>query len=243
MGGFGKYHIAFRLTYRRRRLVRIPAGLSPACRAGRHLPVAGMAALPGHPSQIATIDAESAVALDSLMDETPESHPSPRLPWDFHPALSEDRLRLCARLLANARRDALALAAYEMGDDSWSVGCRAYAFGRHRLLRVAESGSHNWLRVLDDSHHFVFLIEDVPVRFYRGPADDPTARTLRRQEVEARQLGLALGDDVADGLVFRLAVETTATAGWSASCFSRYAETPGTPSAFGRSRSSSRRLR
>jgi len=147
------------------------------------------------------------------MDETPESHPSPRLPWDFHPALSEDRLRLCARLLANARRDALALAAYEMGDDSWSVGCRAYAFGRHRLLRVAESGSHNWLRVLDDSHHFVFLIEDVPVRFYRGPADDPTARTLRRQEVEARQLGLALGDDVADGLVFRLAVETTATGG------------------------------
>jgi hypothetical protein len=138
------------------------------------------------------------------MDETPESHPSPRLPWDFHPALTEDRLRLCARLLANARRDAVALAAYEMGDDSWSVGCRAYAFGRHRLLRVAESGSHNWFRVLDDSHHFVFLIEDVPVRFYRGAADDPTARTLRRQEVEARQLGLALGDDVADGLVFRL---------------------------------------
>ena len=99
------------------------------------------------------------------MDQTPESHPSPRLSWDVHPAPTEDRLRLCPRLLANARRDALALAAYEMGDDSWSVGCRAYAFGRYRLLRVAESGSHNWLRVLDDSHHFVFLIEDVPVRY------------------------------------------------------------------------------
>jgi hypothetical protein len=84
-----------------------------------------------------------------------------------------------------------------------AAAIRAYAFGRHRLLRVAESGSHNWLRVLDDSHHFVFLIEDVPVRFYRGPADDPTARTLRRQEVEACQLALALGDDVADGLVGR----------------------------------------
>ena len=43
-------------------------------------------------------------------------------------------------------------------------------------------------------------------------ADEPTARTLRRQEIEARQLGLALGDD-ADGLVFRLAVETTPTGG------------------------------
>lgn len=136
--------------------------------------------------------------------------PSPRLPWDYHPALRPERLRLCARLLANARRDALALAREELGDDTWSVGCRAYAFGRARLRRVAEAGAHRWLRVLDSSHHFVFLIEDVPVRFYRGPADEPTARTLRRQEGEAQQLGLALGEAAADGLVFRLAVEAEA---------------------------------
>src|SRR3954463_5815402 len=96
------------------------------------------------------------------MDETPESHSSPPLPWDFHPALTEDRLCLCARLLANARRDALALAAYEMGDDSWSVGCRAYAFGRHRLMRVAESGSHGRRRGLGDSHPFAFLGHAMP---------------------------------------------------------------------------------
>ncbi len=142
-----------------------------------------------------------------------ESPPTARLPWDFHPALTAERLRLCARLLANARRDALALAAYEMGDDSWSVGCRAYAFGRHRLKRVAGSREHAWLRVMDDSHHFVFLIDQVPVRFYRGLADDPTVRTLRRQEAEAQQLGLALGTDLAEGLVFRLAVETNANGG------------------------------
>ncbi len=161
---------------------------------------AGWLAWPGRPN------------LDSAMAENDcESRRTARLPWDFHPALTEERLRLCARLLANARRDALALAAYEMGDDSWSVGCRAYAFGRQRLTRVAGSGEHPWLRVMDDSHHFVFLIEQVPVRFYRGPADEPTARTLRRQEAEAQQLGLALGIDVAEGLVFRLAVETNAS--------------------------------
>src|SRR3954451_7185763 len=48
-----------------------------------------------------------------------------RLPWDFHPALTEERLRICARLLANARRDALAMASYELGDEPWSVGRRA----------------------------------------------------------------------------------------------------------------------
>lgn len=132
--------------------------------------------------------------------------PAP-LPWDLHPALTEDRLRICARLLANARRDALAMASYEMGDDAWSVGCRAYAFGRHRLARAATSGQHNWLGVLDESNAFVFLIEDVPVRFYRGLADEPTGRALRRHAQEAEQLSLALGE-AAEGLVFRLAVET-----------------------------------
>jgi len=134
-----------------------------------------------------------------------------RFPWEFHPALTEERLRICGRLLANARRDAVAMAAYEMGDDSWSVGCRAYAFGKQRLKRAASSRIHSWLSVMDDSHHFVFLIEQVPIRFYRGFAEEPTVRTLRRQEAEAQQLGLALGIDEADGLVFRFAIETGVT--------------------------------
>jgi len=113
-------------------------------------------------------------------------------------------------MLANARRDALAMASYELGDDPWSIVCRA--FGRHRLKRAAASGDYPWLAVLDDSAHFVFLIgsngHGVPVRFYRGPADDPTERTLHRQEGEAQQLSLALGTEAAEGLVFRFAVET-----------------------------------
>ena len=140
------------------------------------------------------------------------SPPPARLPWDFHPALTEERLRICARLLANARRDALAMASYALGDDPWSVGCRAFAFGRHRLQRAASSGDYPWLAVLDDSAHFVFVIggngNGVPVRFYRGAAEEPTGRTLKRQEVEVQQLSLALGETAAEGLAFRLAVET-----------------------------------
>ncbi len=152
-----------------------------------------------------------AVHIDSGMADSARNISSSRRPWEFHPALTEERLRFCARLLANARRDAVAMAAYEMGDDSWSVGCRAYAFGKQRLKRTASARVHAWLRVMDDSHHFVILIEQVPVRFYRGFAEEPTVRTLRRQESEAQQLGLALGIDEADGLVFRLAIETRVT--------------------------------
>lgn len=47
------------------------------------------------------------------------------------------------------------------------------------------------------------------MRFFRGDAEEPSKRTLRRQESEAQQLALALGDaDRAEGLMFRLAVET-----------------------------------
>jgi hypothetical protein len=143
----------------------------------------------------------------------PVTDSSRRLPWDIHPALSEDRLRICARLLAHARRDAIRMASYEMGDTTWSVGCRAYAFGQQRLRRVAEKKTHNWLSVLDQSNHFVFLIQNVPVRFFRGSADEPTARTLRRQQNEAQQLSLALGEERAEGLVFRLALEAEAAEG------------------------------
>ena len=100
-----------------------------------------------------------------------------------------------------------------MGDTTWSVGCRAYAFGQQRMRRVAEKRTYNWLSVLDQSNHFVFLIQDVPVRFFRGSADEPTARTLRRQHNEAQQLDLALGEDLANGLVFRLALEAEAAEG------------------------------
>ena len=48
----------------------------------------------------------------------------------------------------------------------------------------------------------------MPVRFYRGAADEPTERTLRRQEMEVQQLSLALGEAAAEDLAFRLAVET-----------------------------------
>ena len=138
------------------------------------------------------------------------SAPAALLPWDIHPALAEDRLRVCALLLARARRDAVTMASTELGDDAWSIGCRAYAFGRHRLVRLVEQRRHNWLTLLDDSHHFVFMIGGVPVRFFRGSADEPAGRTLRRQVLEAQQMSLALGEEQADGLVFRLAIEARA---------------------------------
>ena len=143
------------------------------------------------------------------MTNKADAVPRARLPWELHPALTEERIIACARLLARGRTDALAMADSWAGDDAWSIGCRAYSFSRNRLRRAAEAGRYPWLGVLDETHHFVFLIEGVPVRFFRGDAEEPSKRTLRQQESEAQQLALALGgNDEAEGLMFRLAVET-----------------------------------
>ena len=139
---------------------------------------------------------------------SPASSTGRLAPWDLHPSLTAERLAAAARLLARGRQDAIASADPWAGDDAWSIGCRAYAFSKHQLSRAAQSGRYPWLGILDGTHHFVFLIDGVPVRFFRGDAEDPGKRTLRQQESEAEQLALALGSVGADGLMFRLAVET-----------------------------------
>ncbi|MBI0539677.1 hypothetical protein D9599_29700, partial [Roseomonas sp. KE2513] len=142
-----------------------------------------------------------AVAMTNPADPAPKA----RLPWNLHPALTEERITACTRLLARGPTDALAMADSRAGDDAWSIGCRAYSFSRNRLRWAAEAGRYPWLGVLDETHHFVFLIEGVPVRFFRGDAEEPSKRTLRQQESEAQQLALALGsEDEAEGLMFRL---------------------------------------
>jgi hypothetical protein len=133
----------------------------------------------------------------------------PKKPSDLHPALTEPRLAVAARLLVQGRSDALARAEPDSGDDAWSIGCRAYSFSRHQVRRAALSGRYPWLKVLDATQHFVFLIDGVPIRFYRGPADDPSTRTLIQHEIEAQQISLAFGENGdTGGLLFRLAIET-----------------------------------
>ena len=130
-------------------------------------------------------------------------------PADFHPALTEERLIVAARLLVKGRSEALARAEPDVGDDAWSIGCRAYSFSRYQVRRASESGRYPWLKVLDETQHFVFLIQGVPIRFYRGPADDPSARTLVQHENEAAQISLAFGEaEEGESLMFRLALET-----------------------------------
>ncbi|HEY0121271.1 MAG TPA: hypothetical protein VGC14_05830 [Rhizobium sp.] len=131
------------------------------------------------------------------------------LPWEYHPDLTEERVVTIARLIADARHMAVELFDEAAGDDGWTLGCRASQFGRARILRAAADGEFPWLGVLDRSRRLVFTIGEVPIRIYRGEADDPTERTLRQSYSELQQLSFSFDkEDDGGSLAYRYAIET-----------------------------------
>jgi hypothetical protein len=124
-------------------------------------------------------------------------------PWELHQDLTEDRLRLVAELIRRVRNSTVD--SVEAERVPWGAGCLIYDRTRDEISRL--SGSNDWLTILDSSMCFVFRIGAVPVRFYKGPPDDPSDRTLADHNPELNQLGLAFGERGAD-LKWRYAVDT-----------------------------------
>lgn len=130
-------------------------------------------------------------------------------PWDYHSDLTEDRLKTVAAMLVDGRHAALERYDEEAGDNGWTHGCRAFQFCRHRVLRAIDGGDHAWLTAIDRTLQLIFKIGDVPVRIYKGEAEEPTDRTLRQSFGELRQLELLFPEyDEGRALAYRFAVET-----------------------------------
>jgi hypothetical protein len=132
-----------------------------------------------------------------------------KCPWDYHPDLTEDRIITIARMIVDGRQAAVELFDEEAGDNGWTLGCRAFQFGRARILRAVDDSSYDWLGLIDRTLQLIFTIGEVPIRIYRGEAEEPTDRTMRQSLSELRQLGFSFDErDEGRDLLFRLAVET-----------------------------------
>ena len=132
-----------------------------------------------------------------------------RFPWDYHSDLTAERLTIVAQLIADGRQVAVELFDWEAGDNGWTLGCRAFQFARARILRAADSGKFPWLDVIDRTLQLILKIVEVPVRIYRGDADEPTDRTVRQTLNELKQLSLLFDErDEGRALAYRFAIET-----------------------------------
>lgn len=130
------------------------------------------------------------------------------LPWKLHPDLTAERLTKVAAFIAQGRSDALDRFDQAVGDDPWTLGCRAYAFSKFRIQEAIDSGEYPWLGSIDPGMQFTFRIGKVPFRFYSGPGDEPNKRTLHQSFPELRQFSLMLQDGFGlPDMLFRFAVE------------------------------------
>jgi hypothetical protein len=129
-------------------------------------------------------------------------------PWDYHPHLQREAIIAVAGLIAQGRSDALIRHDETIGDDGWTLGCKAFQYARFQILKAAETEGFAWLSIMDSSKQFIFKIGEVPVRFYRGEADEPSDRTLRQTFSELNQLSFVFGNESGAGLAYRFAIET-----------------------------------
>lgn len=131
------------------------------------------------------------------------------LPWDCHKELTKKRLIYIANIIVEGRNRAYELYDEIEGDTGWTLGCRGFEFVRQRLIKLSENSDIQWFELVDPSMRFIFKIGNVPVRFYKGDAEEPNNRTLKTSHTELYQLNLSFADeDIKSNLIYRFVIET-----------------------------------
>jgi hypothetical protein len=150
-----------------------------------------------------------------------------RPPWLQFPALTEDRLRAIAELIRDVRHQAVLTHEPKFGDDEWVLGVRSYKRICYEIAKASVGQYRAWLSVIENEErirvrkalapavlnpelHFVFGIGGMPLRFYRGLADEQTNKSLKQHypELFAYQHCLEFVAEPIMDRVLRLAVET-----------------------------------
>ena len=136
-----------------------------------------------------------------------------RFPWEIDAPLRPERLQLLAVGALKARHQVIDLRV-EGRDDAWCTGCRAYSWTCSTFAGLAKTEEHKvWLRTTRSGLTFTLYIGDVPVKFYRGKAEDPKANTLRsgvRAMLQQERLAF-LEDEISsetEGWFWLLAIDT-----------------------------------
>lgn len=131
-------------------------------------------------------------------------------PWVKYPPLTRDRLSAIATILRDVRQETVAKHEPDGGDSEWSLGCRIYSRSCFALTQAR--ANYDWLTIPPELEalRFSFAIGNVPLRFYKGNADDPPGKYIGTTfgELNQQQLLLAIDGVSLRNVVLRLAIET-----------------------------------
>ncbi|HHH3032427.1 TPA: hypothetical protein ACPZXY_004150 [Serratia marcescens] len=95
--------------------------------------------------------------------------PNYRLPWEFTPQLSEERLTIVAKELLKVLDQTFELLSTSL-DDNYTRGTCTFGRQKNRVIELCMEGAYSWLKLTNPGMDVTFEIEGVPIRFF---ADDP----------------------------------------------------------------------
>lgn len=114
-----------------------------------------------------------------------------KLPHQFHPDLTEERIKAISGIIQGARANCLDWHDPSSGDSPWSYGCRARAWTRQALRNAAKKPDYSFLSILkDQGQAFVFGICGIPVKFFKDHVEKPSPRVRKHSASELSQLSL-----------------------------------------------------
>lgn len=123
-------------------------------------------------------------------------------PWDLKPALTEERLNTISQAFLDVYYGVLEILSTE-DDCNYGRGALIFGRSRQRLMKMALSGEHSWLKIVNTAMDVTLEIEGVPFRFFRDDHETPKKKGFWRRN-ESDQLFAA--DDTTP-VIFRFIVE------------------------------------
>lgn len=107
---------------------------------------------------------------------------SKKQPWDYHPALSEDRLRVVAASLLDVYHEVQVELGTEL-DDNYTRGTTTFGRQKNKIIQLCKSNKFPWLDLRNTSNDLTFSISCIPFRFFSDDHEKPSkAAVWRRNE-------------------------------------------------------------
>ena len=98
-------------------------------------------------------------------------------PWEIESALLPERLQAIAVEAKTVRNMVMDLRV-EGRDTPWCLGCRAYSWLCGALGDMSMREDRQWLRTKASGLEFTLYIGGIPLKFYRGKAEEPKSNSL-----------------------------------------------------------------
>lgn len=114
-------------------------------------------------------------------------------PWEVDHSLELDRLAFMGSLIAQIWAEVDKEHKPTLGDGPWGKGCKRY----DRIVNRFQLNANllPWLRVVRRGLYLLLLVDDVPIRYYRGDFERPNKKSLKIKDIEQNQRQLSLFDN------------------------------------------------